>query len=124
MIDFDFRPTSYFDGTGPSSLLVKLTYPESQWGEEINIYCNVLDGEFLFEAIDYYGNEIDLNPEKSNQPLSLQEIIFLIESMEVKNNNLLGNIELTLSGIPEAESQFYPDLSRYFQDKRKTFGLD
>ncbi|MGY6742594.1 MAG: UDP-glucuronosyltransferase [Cecembia sp.] len=123
MIDFDFRPTSYFDGTGPSSLLVKLTYPESQWGEEINIYCNVLDGEFQFEAVDFYGNEIELKPEKTDKPLSLQEIIFLIETMGVKNQNAQGNIELTLSGIPEAESKYYPDLGKYFEEKRKTFGL-
>jgi len=123
MIDFDFRPTSYFDGTGPSSLLVKLTYPESQWGEEINIYCNVLDGEFQFEAVDFYGNEIELKPEKTDKPLSLQEIIFLIETMGVKNQNAQGNIELTLSGIPEADSKYYPDLGKYFEEKRKTFGL-
>lgn len=123
MIDFDFRPESYFDGTGPSSLLVSLTYPESQWGEEINIYCNVLDGEFQFEAVDFYGNEIELKPEKTDQPLSLQEIIFLIETMGVKNQNAQGNIELTLSGIPEAESKYYPDLGKYFEEKRKTFGL-
>ncbi|EKB49113.1 hypothetical protein [Cecembia lonarensis] len=123
MIDFDFRPTSYFDGTGPSSLLVKLTYPESQWGDEINIYCTVLDGEYQFEAIDFYGNEIQLNPEKSNEPLSVQEIILLIETMEVKNKNPQGNIELTLAGIPEVESKCYPNLNRYFEEKRKTFGL-
>jgi hypothetical protein len=124
MIDFDFRPDSYFDGTGPSSLLVNLTYPESQWGDEINIYCTVLDGEYQFEAIDFYGNEIELKPEKTDQPLSLQEIIFLIETMEVKNKNAQGNIELTLSGIPEAESKYYPDLGKYFEEKRKTFGLN
>lgn len=123
MIDFDFRPTSYFDGTGPSALLVKLTYPESQWGEEINIYCNVLDGEFQFEAVDFYGNDIELKPEKKDQPLSLQEIIFLIETMGVKNKNAQGNIELTLLGIPQAESKYYPDLGKYFEEKRKTFGL-
>jgi hypothetical protein len=123
MIDFDFTPTSYFDGTGPSSLLVKLTYPESQWGEEINIYCNVIDGEFFFEAIDFYGNDIHLNPGKSEHLLSLQELIFLIETMDVKGQQALGNIELTLSGIPEAESKFYPGLAPYFAEKRKTFGM-
>lgn len=124
MIDFNFRPRSYFDGTGPSSLLVKLTYPESQWGEEISIYCNVIDGVYYFEAIDFYGNDIQLNPEKSKKPLKLQEIIILIETMEVPEKEAQGNIALTLSGIPKADSKFYPDLGRYFEDKRKTFGLD
>ena len=123
MIDFDFRPTGYFDGTGPSALIVRLVYPESQWGEEINIYCNVIDGTFNFEAIDFYGNDILLNPENSQEPLSLQELIFMVETMDVKSETAQGNIPLTLSGIPEAESQFYPDLEKYFLEKRKSFGL-
>lgn len=123
MIDFNFSPKTYFDGTGPSALLVKLTYPESQWGEEINIYTNVIDGEYHFEAIDFYGNELILSPEKSNKPLSLQELILMIETMEVSTSNPQGNIELTLCGIPEVQSQFYLDLEKYFFEKRKNFGL-
>lgn len=124
MIDFNFRPETYFDGTGPTALLVKLTYPESQWGEEINIYTNVIDGEFHFEAIDFYGNELMLSPEKSKKPLSLQEVIFMIETMEANPTHPQGNIELTLCGIPEAQSNFYPDLEKYFLEKRKNFGLN
>ncbi|EOZ92153.1 hypothetical protein A33Q_4246 [Indibacter alkaliphilus LW1] len=123
MINYDYRPETYFDGTGPSSLIAKLFYPESQWGEEINIYANVIDGEFNFEAIDFYGNDIKLNPDKSRLILSLQELIFLIETMEIDQKGALGNAELTLSGIPEAESHYYPDLERYFSEKRKYYGL-
>jgi hypothetical protein len=123
MIDFNFIPQTYFEGTGPSALLVKLTYPESQWGEEINIYTNVIDGEYHFEAIDFYGNEVILSPEKSDKPLSLQELILMIETMEVGTCNPQGNIELTLGGIPEAESQCYLELEKYFLEKRKKFGL-
>ncbi|PSL04460.1 UDP-glucuronosyltransferase [Cecembia rubra] len=123
MINFHFRPETYFDGTGPTALLVKLTYPESQWGEEINIYTNVIDGEYHFEAIDFYGNELMLSPEKSNKTLSLQEVIFMIETMEANPILQQGNIDLTLCGIPEAESYLYPDLENYFNEKRKHFGL-
>lgn len=123
MINFNYRPESYFDGSGPTTLLVKLLYPESQWGEEINIYANVIDGEYHFEAIDFYGNDIKLNPEKNNQPLTLQELIFLIETMDVESKSAQGNVELTLSGIPEAESKLYPELERYFSEKRNYYGL-
>lgn len=123
MINFNYRPESYFNGTGPNTLICKLSYPESQWGEEISIYANILDGEYYFEAVDFYGNEINLNPEKCNQPLTLQELIFMIETMDVDPKSAQGNIELTLSGIPIAESMLYNHLETYFAEKRKTFGM-
>jgi hypothetical protein len=123
MIDFDYTPDSYFDGTGPSALIAKLNYPESQWGEEISLYATPLDGDIYFEVIDFYGNEYMVNPEKSKNPLSLQEIIFLIETLEVSQNRDEGKVNLTLLGIPEAESLAYPQLKEYFMEKRKNFGM-
>ena len=123
MIDFDYRPDSYFDGTGPSALLAKISYPESQWGEELSIYASPLDGVIYFEVVDFYGNEFKTKPEKSKVPLSLQEFIFLIETIETEEGSEEGNVKLTLRGIPEAESTVYPDLKRYFSEKRKTFGI-
>ncbi|MEX2591646.1 MAG: UDP-glucuronosyltransferase [Anditalea sp.] len=123
MIDFDYAPTSYFDGTGPSALIAKLTYPESQWGEEISIFAAPLDGEIYFEVIDFYGNEYKVNPEKSKMTLNLQEIIFMIETLEVSKSGEQGNVNLTLLGIPEAESLAYPQLKEYFKEKRKNFGM-
>jgi hypothetical protein len=123
MIDYDFRPKTYFDGTGTIVLLAKLLYPESQWGEEISIYTNVIDGKYHYEAVDFYGNEINLIPSKTKNTLSLQELILMIETMETKPENTLGNIELTVSGIPEAVSNVYPELEKYFFEKRKYYGL-
>jgi hypothetical protein len=123
MIDFDFRPTSYFDGTGPTALIAKLNYPESQWGDEISLYATPVDGVIFFEAIDFYGNDFALNPKETHTTLSLQELIFMIETFEVIKTGSEGNVHLTLSGIPEAESLIYPQLKEYFQEKRKNFGL-
>ncbi|MBS9525507.1 UDP-glucuronosyltransferase [Litoribacter ruber] len=123
MIDFEYRPEAYFDGTGPSALLAKLSYPESQWGEEISIYAAPLDGEIFFEVVDFYGNDFKVTPKKSRQPLNLQEFIFLIETMENTTASQEGNIQLTLSGIPEAQSLIYPQLGQYFEEKRRTFGM-
>ena len=123
MIDFDFTPATYFDGTGPSALIAKLSYPESQWGEEISIYATPLDGEIYFEVIDFYGNDYYLKPEKSRKPLSLQEMILLIENLEVSKNSAQGNIHVPLMGIPVAESLAYPQLKKYFLEKRKSFGV-
>ena len=123
MIDFDFKPSTYFDGTGPSSLLAKLSYSESQWGEEISIYASTIDGEINFEVIDFYGNDFKTNPETSKEPLSLQEFIYLIETLENVSGSEQGNVKLTLMGIPEVESTIYPELKKYFIEKRKTFGI-
>jgi len=123
MIDFDYRPNTYFDGTGPSALLAKLRFPESQWGEELSIYAAPLDGEIYYEVVDFYGNDFKVNPKKSREPLTLQEFIFLIETMENAEKSMDGNIQLTLMGIPEAESLVYPQLSQYFEEKRKNFGI-
>jgi hypothetical protein len=123
MIDFEFRPNSYFDGTGPEILLAKLSYPESTWGEEICLYATALDGEIHFEAVDFYGNDILLTPAKSATPLSLQELILMIERMEVNPGQGMGRIEMTLSGIPKVKSVLYPELEAFFDGKRKHFGL-
>ncbi|WP_143962926.1 UDP-glucuronosyltransferase [Litoribacter populi] len=124
MIDFEFRPNTYFDGTGPSALLAKLSYPESQWGEEISIYAAPLDGEIYYEVVDFYGNDFKVTPKKSRQPLNLQEFIFLIETMENTSQSQEGNVQLTLSGIPQVQSNIYPQLEEYFEEKRGTFGLE
>ncbi|GGF28364.1 UDP-glucuronosyltransferase [Echinicola rosea] len=123
MIDFDFAPESYFDGTGPSALLAKLSYPESQWGEEISIYAVPLDGKIYYEVVDFYGNDFAVNPERSDHPLNLQEFIVLIETLEVIDQGAKGDMNLTLSGIPEAKSNVYPALGAYFMEKRKNFGM-
>lgn len=124
MIDFNYRPETYFNGTGPNTLICKLSYPESTWGDEISIFANALDGVYYLEAVDFYGNEFKLNPEQTDQPLTLQELIFLIETMDVDLETAQGNAALTIGGVPVAESPVYPQLAAYFAEKRKLFGLD
>jgi hypothetical protein len=48
----------------------------------------------------------------------------MIETMETDWDSASGNMGLTLLGIPEVESKYYPDLKKYFSEKRKGFGLD
>ena len=124
MIDFKFRPESYFTEETTSVLLVKMNYPESQWGEQISIYAHWLEGRIQFEAVDFYGNEYLLYPSSSYEALTLEDIIFLLEGMQVNSDSMEGNMELILDGIPEVESDFYPELGMYFEEKRKNFGLD
>ena len=124
MFDFKFQPETYFGQETNSVLLVRLQYPESTWGEQISIYAHLLDGKISFEVIDFYGNDYLLYPNSSWEPLSFEDMIYLIEGMQVNQDTLEGNIELVLDGIPEAESDFYPDLKKYFAEKRKSLGLD
>lgn len=122
MINFEYRPESYFDGTGPTALIAKLTYPESQWGEEICIFATALDGNIIFEVADFYGNEYKMLPVSSKRTLMLQELIVMIESLEVDPEAAIGNINQTLLGIPEVESNLYKNLKDYFDEKRTHFG--
>lgn len=124
MVDFRFRPETYFEAGLTSVLLIRMDFPESQWGEVISIYANLLDGMIYYEAVDFYGNDINLSPSKSHEPLSTQEVIFMIETMETDWDSAQGNMGLTLLGIPEVDSKYYPDLKKYFSEKRKGFGLD
>lgn len=124
MVNFKYRPETYFNTEETSVLLLRLDFPESQWGEVISIYANLLDGTIHFEAVDFYGNDIILSPSKCLEPLSTQEVIVMIETMETDWDNASGNMGLTLLGIPEVESKLYPDLKNYFTEKRKGFGLD
>jgi len=124
MFDFKFTPDSYFEGEVTSVLLVKLQYPESQWGEQISIYAHWLEGKIQFEAVDFYGNEFMLYPSSSFEPLNFEDMVYLLEGIQVNQDLNEGNIELTLYGIPQAESSFYPELEKYFDEKRENAGLD
>ncbi|WP_339923066.1 UDP-glucuronosyltransferase [uncultured Cyclobacterium sp.] len=122
-MNFDYQPKTYFNGTGANALIAKLTYPESQWGEEICIFATTIDGLNYYEIVDFYGNEYSIKPDESSKPLKLQELILLIESMEVAKKGEMGAINQTLLGIPVAESTLYPQLKDYFDQKRNHFGF-
>lgn len=124
MFDFKFRPETYFSEDTNSVLLVRLHYPESQWGEQISIYAHLLEGKIQYEVVDFYGNEYVLYPGSSWEPLNFDEVVYLIEGMQINQDLQEGNMALVLDGIPEAESSFYPELKKYFEEKRKNFGLD
>lgn len=124
MFDFKFQPETYFSEETTSVLLVRLHYPESTWGEQISLYAHLLERKIQFEAVDFYGNDFLLYPSSTWEPLTFEEMIYLIEGMQLNQDGLEGTIELVLDGIPEAESEFYPQLKKYFDEKRKSFGLD
>ncbi|TXE14489.1 UDP-glucuronosyltransferase [Algoriphagus aquimarinus] len=124
MIDFKFRPESYFTQETTSVLLVKMNYPESQWGEQISIYAHWLEGKVQFEAVDFYGNDYMLYPSSSYEALTMEDMVYLLEGMQVNTDGMEGNMELILDGFPEVESDFYPELEKYFEEKRKNVGLD
>jgi hypothetical protein len=123
MFDFNFQPVTYFTGDTTSALVVRLNYPESTWGEQISIYAHLLEGKIHFEVVDFYGNEYVVYPGSTWEPLTLEDMVYLIEGMQVNQDLQEGNMPLVLDGIPEASSDFYPDLSAYFMEKRKNFGL-
>lgn len=124
MINFKFQPDTYFSEDVSSTLLVKLNFPESTWGEQISIYAHRLDYSIQLEAVDFYGNEYMLYPSKIEEPLDLEDLIYLIEGMQVNQDELEGKMELVLDGTPEATSSYYLDLEKYFDEKRKSFGLE
>jgi len=123
-MDFQFRPPTYFSEGITSVLLVRLHYPESIWGEQISIYGHAMDQKIHFEAVDFYGNDYLLYPSTSEEPLSLEELIYLIEGMQLNQDRLEGNMELVLDGFPETTSDWYPQLKSYFEEKRKQVGLN
>lgn len=124
MIDPYFQPLSYGEPTGQPIMIARLHYPESQWGEDISIFAMPAKEGFFFEASDFYGNDIALEPSVSAQPLLLKEMIRMIETMRPADEHFSGNLELTLMGIPEVASEFYPGLGDYFLAKRKRLGLE
>jgi len=124
MFDFKYQPETYFKRDSTSVLLVRLHYPESTWGEQISLYAHFLEGKIQFEVVDFYGNEYMLYPSSTWEPLSFEDVIYLIEGMQLNQDAVEGNIELVLDGIPQAESEIYPEMSRYFAEKRKNYGLE
>ena len=123
-MDFLFRPATYFSEGITSVLLLSLNYPEITWWEQISIYGHEIDQKIQYEAVDFYGNDYLLYPSSSEEPLSLEEVIYLIEGMQLNQDGIEGNMELVLDGFPETESDWYPQLKSYFEAKRKQVGLD
>lgn len=123
MIDFKFRPETYFQEDSNSVLLVRLHYPESQWGEQISIYAHWIEQMIHLEVVDFYGTEYLLYPSRVEEPMDLEELIYLIEGMQVNQDALQGKMALVLDGVPEADSALYPDLRNYFMEKRLHLGL-
>ncbi len=123
MFDFKFTPQTYFEEGVNSVLLVKLQYPESQWGEQISIYAHFIENKIQFEAVDFYGNDFMLYPSSSFEPLNFDELVYMLEGIQVNQDTSQGNIEITLYGIPQAESKFYPEIEKYFEEKRENAGL-
>ena len=124
MFDFKYQPETYFATDNTSVLLVRLRYPESTWGEQISIYAHSAEGKIQFEVVDFYGNDYILYPSSVWDTLSFEDLIYLIDGMQLNRDAVEGDIELVLDGIPQAESDFYPQLKKYFADKRKNYGLD
>ncbi|EIM74782.1 hypothetical protein A3SI_15151 [Nitritalea halalkaliphila LW7] len=123
-MNYSFTPADYSDLSKNNNIFVKLHYPESAWGEEITIYIHERPTGYGFDAVDFYGNEILISPESCTQPLALEEVIRMIETLEAEEGlDATGNLALTVSGIPEAESPYYPELKKFFAEKRKQFGL-
>ena len=124
MSDFNYRPATYFSEENTSVLLVRLHFPESTWGEQISLYAHFIGGKIQFEAVDFYGNDYMIYPGSCEDPLSMEELIYLIEGIQLNQDTAQGAMELVLDGIPEVESTLYPELKIYFEEKRKSFGLD
>ncbi|WP_296705217.1 UDP-glucuronosyltransferase [Algoriphagus sp.] len=123
MFDFKFTPETYFEEGSTSVLLVKLQYPESQWGEQISIYAHFIENKIQFEAVDFYGNDFMLFPSSTYEPLNFEDLVYMLEGIQVNQDLNEGNIEITLYGIPEVESGFYPEIKKYFKEKRENAGL-
>ena len=123
MIDFSYRPTTYFSGENTSVLLVRMHFPESTWGEQISLYAHFLERKIQFEAVDFYGNDYMIYPGSCEDPLTLEELIYLIEGIQLNQDTAQGAMELVRDAIPEVERTLYPELKFYFEEKRKSFGL-
>ncbi|GMQ25611.1 hypothetical protein Aoki45_22930 [Algoriphagus sp. oki45] len=124
MFDFKFQPETYFSEETTSVLLIRISFPESTWGEQISIYAHQGQGKITYEAVDFYGSEYLLIPSSSFEPLTFDDAVYLVEGMQLHPEQEESGMQLVLDGIPEAESIFYPEMKRYFAEKRKNFGLD
>lgn len=119
--NFNYRPEGYFSATATSAAVAHLHFPESRWGEDLIIFAELIDGKIFYEVSDFYGNEYRLKPSSSHGTLSLEEIIFMIESLELKDHNKEDYYQNRNQGIPQVKSEFYPQLKIFFKEKSLRF---
>lgn len=119
--NFKYRPDGYFTANATSAAIAHLHFPESRWGEDLIIFAELMDGKIYYEVSDFYGNEYRLKPPSSKDPLCLEEIIFMIESLELKDYNKEDYYQNRNQGIPQVKSEFYPQLKIFFKEKSLRF---
>lgn len=117
-INFNFQPKTYFRKSEQTVLIARMHYPESQWGEELSVFAEYNQGMIYYEVADFYGNTYEVSPEFTAEPLRMDQLIWMIETMEDVTGNS-ENIDLPRMGIPEATSDYYPELGRYFDEKQR-----
>jgi hypothetical protein len=81
-----------------------------------------------YRIVDEYGTEFKIQPEETIEPLSMGELIRLIDDAENEGRKGLTNIfrdfnldkdPMELLDFVTVTSEFYPDLQRWYRDEAK-----
>lgn len=84
------------------------------------------DDSYTFRIVDEYENEFEFEPKKSSRPLSLKELIRIIDDCEL----VTGPRDMNLEGgcTPEeiynfstVTSVFYPDIEPYYSEANESW---
>lgn len=142
MIDLDFQPESYGNETNGSTNRVEICRIEllSTLLDQIIVLATYEQGKYTYEIQDDYEQEINLPFSTSTKPLSLQELINLLNKSSYKEIHLeygeggRGIVLDWLYAFPQETqellqninfvrvySSHYPELHGYYEIQKKIF---
>jgi hypothetical protein len=102
---------------------------KSSTGDVISV--RALQREFVirYQVVDEYGTRFKIQPEKTVEPISMGELIGLIDAAEAEGGrkgltNIFRDFNLDkdpmeLLDFVTVTSEFYPDLERWYRDEAK-----
>ncbi len=118
--DYDFRPASYFEDVDLKSIVLASISVRAR-----RDHASAAGIAYL--VVDEYGTEYQLVQERSAQPLTLGELIDLINTTVRDDNEITGGLAIShvvwhceqgmgegMRGFVRVESAFYPELNRFY----------
>jgi hypothetical protein len=130
----DARAESACDQKGPDSdVEIAQIYIASGIGETYSVRASVGQGGTIeYAVVDDYGEEFEASPSDSDSPLTMRDLIGLIDSVDLGDDDMWGggwtdalrNGNLEHGGDPadylhfvQVSSAFYPELSAYYDSE-------
>lgn len=140
MTNYDHQPDAYWTEPPEDDVVIASVLLESTLSDVIMVTAApAADGRIRFGVRDEYEGAYTVAPEYSDRPLSMRELIELIDGAEMSEepemarglvygalafNSLVGSGDATDANFVSVRSEFYPELDEHYRQQAVRWVLD